>query len=161
MHHGHGKTAWTERLETEVAGITGLTTYPQCGTPEPARHANRRAFQDKLIHAVVVRQWQRKDDGPGGKTAVLTNAAIQRPLQPFDDDDDRSRIEHCCIKADKQPWDLGHSPQKTARAVRVPVVFTWLMFALATAYRLEGERAARGGEPVGWQRLRRQVLEQT
>jgi hypothetical protein len=35
------------------------------------------------------------------------------------------------------------------------------MFALATAYRLQCEREDRGGEPVGWQRWRRQLLEQT
>ena len=35
------------------------------------------------------------------------------------------------------------------------------MFALATAYRLQCEREAMGGEPVGWQRWRRQLLEQT
>jgi hypothetical protein len=43
----------------------------------------------------------------------------------------------------------------------VHVVFTLLMFALATAYRLQCEREARGEEPVGWQRWRRQLLEQT
>jgi hypothetical protein len=58
-------------------------------------------------------------------------------------------------------WDLGHPPQKTERPVRVHVVFTLLMFALATAYRLQCERAALGGEPVGWPRWRRQLLEQT
>ncbi len=70
-------------------------------------------------------------------------------------------LEHCCIKAAKQPWELGHPPQKTARAVRVHVRFTLLMFALATAYCLPCEHEARGGEPVGWQRWRRQLLEQT
>jgi hypothetical protein len=35
------------------------------------------------------------------------------------------------------------------------------MFALATAYRLQCEREALGAEPVGWQRWRRQLLEQT
>jgi hypothetical protein len=54
----------------------------------------------------------------------LTNASVQRPLQPFDDDDAHSLIANCCIKAAKQPWDLGHPPQKTARAVRVHVMFT-------------------------------------
>jgi hypothetical protein len=39
-------------------------------------------------------------------------------------------------------------------------MLTLLMFALATAYRLQGEREATGGEPVGWQRWRRQLLEQ-
>jgi hypothetical protein len=29
VRHGPGREAWTERLETEVVGITGLTTYDQ------------------------------------------------------------------------------------------------------------------------------------
>jgi hypothetical protein len=91
----------------------------------------------------------------------LTNAPVDKPLRPFDDDDDRRLIEHCCITAAKQPGDLGHPPQTTERAVRVHVLFTLLMFALATAYRLPCEREDRGGEPVGWQRWRRQLLEQT
>lgn len=41
------------------------------------------------------------------------------------------------------------------------VVFTVLLLALATAYRLRGERAAVGAEPVGWPRWRRQVREQS
>jgi hypothetical protein len=43
----------------------------------------------------------------------------------------------------------------------VHVVFTLLRFALATAYRLQCEQADTGGEPIGWQRWRRQILEQT
>jgi hypothetical protein len=82
-------------------------------------------------------------------------------LRPFDDDDDRSLIENCCIKEAKQQWNLGHPPQKTEGAVRVHVLFTLRMFALATAYRLQCEREDRGGEPVGWQRWRRQLLEET
>jgi hypothetical protein len=85
---------------------------------------------------VVVRQWHGRDDGPAGKTVFLTNAPVDNPLRPFDDDDDCRLIENCCIKEAKQPWDLGHPPQKTDRAVRVHVLFTLLMFALATAYRL-------------------------
>jgi hypothetical protein len=45
--------------------------------------------------------------------------------------------------------------------VRVHVLFTLLMFALGTAYRLQCEQEATGSEPVGWQRWRRQLLEQT
>ena len=69
-------------------------------------------------------------------------------------------IENCCIKEAKQQWDLGHPPQKTERAVRVHVLLTLLLFALATAYRRQCERKATGGQPVGWQRWRRQLLEQ-
>ena len=108
-----------------------------------------------------MRKWPGKDDGPGGNTVFLTKAPVDQPLRPFDDDDDRSLIEHCGIKATKQPWDLGHPPQKHDRAVRVPVLFTLLMVALATAYRLPCACEASGGEPVGWQRWRRQLLEQT
>jgi Transposase DDE domain len=161
VRHGQGTAAWRERLETEVVGITGLTTYDQYGTADHGRHAHRRDFQPNLINAVVVRKWNNRDYGPGGKTVFLTNASVQQPLQPFDDYDDRSLIENCCIKEAKQQWDLKHPPQKTARAVRVHVMFTLLMFALATAYRLQGEGEALRGEPVGWQRWRRQLLEQT
>jgi DDE family transposase len=161
VRHGQGKAAYTERLETQVVGITALTTYDQFGTPEHGRAHNRRDFQANPINAVVVRRWNGREYGPGGKTVFLTNASVENPLQPFDDYDDRSLIENCCIKEAKQQWDLGHPPQKTARAVRVHVLFTLLMFALATAYRLQCEREATGGEPVGWQRWRRQLLEQT
>jgi hypothetical protein len=109
----------------------------------------------------VVRQWQGRDDGPGGQTVFLTKASVQPPLHPFDDDDDRSLLEHCCSKEAKPPWNLGHPPQNTGRAVRVHVLFTFLMFALATAYRLRCEQAEVRAEPMGWQRWRRQLLEQT
>ena len=160
IRHGQGKSAWTERQETEVVGIEGLSTYDPYGTPAHGRHHNRRDFEANPIHAVVVRQWHGRDYGPGGKTVFLTNASVQQPLQPFDDDDDRSLIENCCIKEAKQQWDLGHPPQKTERAVRVHVMLTLLLFALATAYRLPCEQEASGGEPIGWQRWRRQLLAQ-
>jgi hypothetical protein len=161
IRHGQGKSAWTERQETEVVGIEGLTTDDQYGTPEHGHHHNRRDFEANPIHAVVVRQWHGRNYGPGGKTVFLTNASVQQPLHPFDDYDDRSLIENCCIKEAKQQWDLGHPPQKTGRAVQVHIVFTFLMFALATAYRLRCEQAELRAEPVGWQRWRRQLLEQT
>jgi Transposase DDE domain len=161
VRHGQGKAAYTERLETEVVGITALTTYDQYGTPEHGRAHNRRDFQANPINAVVVRKWNGREYGPGGKTVFLTNASVAKPLQPFDDYDERSLIENCCIKEAKQQWDLGHPPQKTERAVRVHVMFTLLMFALATAYRLHCEWEATEGESVGWQRWRRQLLEQT
>jgi hypothetical protein len=161
VRHGPGRTAWTERLETEVVGITGLTTDDQYGSPEHGRQQHRRDFQPNPINAVAGRQWRGKDYGPGGKTVFLTNASVAKPLQPFADDDERSLIENCGIKEAKQPWDLSHPPPKTDRAVRVQVMCTLRLFALATAYRLECAREARGGEPVGGQRWRRQLLEQT
>jgi hypothetical protein len=74
---------------------------------------------------------------------------VEKPLQPFDDDDTRRLIEHGCIKASQPPWRWKHPPQNTARAVHVHVLFTVLLCALATADRLPGEQADSGKEPVG------------
>jgi hypothetical protein len=160
IRHGQGRTTWAERLETEVIGIAGLTTYDQYGTVGHGHHHIRHDFQPNPINAVVVRRWNGRDYGPGGKTVFLTNAAVTKLLQSFDDDD-RSLIENCCITEAKQQWDLGHSTQKTERAVWVHVVFTLLIFVLATAYRWQYEQAATGEEAVDWQRWRRQPLPQT
>jgi hypothetical protein len=161
VRHGQGKTAWSERLETEVVGIVALTTDDQYGTPAHGRHHHRRDFQPNPITAVVVRQWHGRDVGPGGTTVLLTHAPVEKPLQPFETDDDRSLIENCCLKECQQPWSLKHPPQQSARAVRVHVIFTLLLFALATAYRLQAEPDDLGKEPLGWQRWRRQLLEKT
>jgi hypothetical protein len=99
---------------------------------------------------VVAHPWDGQDSGPGGKTIWLTNAPVEKPLQPFDDDDDRGLIGHCYIKVAKQPWDLSHPPQQSERAVRVHVALTLLLLVWATAYRLPREREATAGEDVGW-----------
>ena len=158
--HGQGKHRWTERLETEVVGIADLTTYDQYGPEEHARQRYRKDFEEHPLNAVVVRKWNNRDYGPGGKVVFLTNETVDKPLAAFDAYDDRSLIENCCIKESKQAWNLKHPPQKTERAVQVHVFFTLAMFALATAYRLQAEQAAVGDEPMGWQRWRRQLIQQ-
>jgi hypothetical protein len=82
-------------------------------------------------------------------------------LPVFDAEDDRRLLEPSCLKGAQRPWELGQPPQKPARAVRVHVVFTRRLSALATASRWPCEREATGGESVGWQRWRRQRLAQT
>jgi hypothetical protein len=161
VRHGPGQAAWTERLETEVVGITGLTTDAPYGTEEHGRQPHRRHFVPHPIKAVVVRQWHGREDGPGGNPVFLTKAAVPQPLPPFDDDDDRRRMENGWIKEAQQQGDVKHPPQKTARAGRVPGLFTLRLFALATASRRQCEPHALGGEPGGWQRWRRQLPEQT
>jgi Transposase DDE domain len=158
--HRQGKHRWRERLETEVVGLSALTTYDQYGPEEHAQHHYRQDFEGHPLNAVVVRQWNSRDYGPGGKVVFLTNEAVAKPLHIFDTYDDRSLIENCCIKESKQAWNLKHPPKKTERAVQVHVLFTLAMFALATAYRLQAEQAAGGDEPVGWQRWRRQLIQQ-
>lgn len=145
VRHGQGPTARTERLETDVGGLTDRTTAAPEGTPEQGCQANRRDFQAHPSPGVVVRQWQGTDAGPGGHTVLLTQAPVEQPWRVCDDEDDRRLIEACWIKEATPPWELGHPPQKHARAVRVPVGFTRLRFALTPASRLP--RQARGDEP--------------
>jgi hypothetical protein len=71
--------------------------------------------------------------GPAGKTVFLTNAPVDKPLQPVDDDADRSLLENCSIKESTPQGRLPPPPQNRARAVRVHVLLTLLLFALATA----------------------------
>ncbi len=143
--HGQGQGAWSERRETEGVGIIGLTTDDHYGSPAPGRQQHRRDGQPNPINAVVVRKWRGKEHGPGGTTVFLTHASVAKPRQPVDDDDARRLSETCCITEAKPQWDLGPPPPKTDRAVRVQVLCTMLRFALATAYRRECEREARGG----------------
>jgi hypothetical protein len=159
--HGQGQTAWTERLETAVVGMTGRTPEAQEGTAAHGRQAHRRDVPPHGLTAVGVRTWQGREYGPGGKPVFLTNAAVQPPLQPFDDDDARRLIEPCGLKEAKPPWARAHPPQHNERAVRGPVLLTRLLCALATADRWRCAPEAVGGEPVGWQRWRRQLVAQT
>ena len=50
--------------------------------------------------------------GPGGKVVFLTNETVDKPLAAFDAYDDRSLIEHCCIKESKQAWNLKLPPRR-------------------------------------------------
>jgi hypothetical protein len=161
VRHGPGQGARTARLETEVVGITGLTTDDQEGTVEPGRDASRRDVAANPLNAVGVRPWHGRDDGLGGNTVFRTHAAVDTPWPPCDDDDERRLSDNCGMQAAKPPGDLGQPPQTTARAVRVPVRFTLRLVAWATASRWPCEREAVGGEPVGSQRWRRQLLEHT
>jgi hypothetical protein len=109
VRHGQGKTAWTERRGMEVVGLAALTTDDQYGTPEHGRGHNRRDFQPNPINAVVVRTWNGHAYGPGGKTVSLTNAPVDNPLQPFDEDDDRRLIEYgWCARKRKMSFRVPH-----------------------------------------------------
>jgi hypothetical protein len=79
-------------LETTAAyDGCGQVTRPRKITDQygHGRLHNRRDFAATPIHAVVVHQWQRRDIGAGGTTVFLPTAAVQRPLPPCEDDEDR------------------------------------------------------------------------
>ena len=109
----------------------------------------------------MVRQWPHRDDGPGGKPVFVTKAAGDKLVQPFDEAEERRLIEHGCLQERTQPWSLPHPAPNNARAVRVQVVCTWRLCALATAVRWPCEQEDMGAAPVGWQRWRRPLRQQT
>jgi hypothetical protein len=158
--HGQGTHRGRARLETAVGGIAAVTTAAQYGPEEHAQRQYRQDCAGHPLHAVVVRQWNSRDDGPGGKGGCLTTETVAEPLNGVDTYEDRRLSAHCWIKERKPAWPLKHPPHKTARAVPVHVLFPLAMFALATAYRWRAAQAAVGDAPVGWQRWRRQLLQQ-
>jgi hypothetical protein len=144
VRHGQGKTAGTERLATDVGGMRGLPPDDQEGTPEQARQANRHAFQANPLNAVVVHQWQGKDEGPGGKPVFLPQAPVAQPWQVCEDEDERRRIEHCGRKVAKQPWERG-PPRRTTNG---PYGCRWSSPGGCARWRLRigGRVRARRGE---------------
>lgn len=132
---GIGKGRWVETLETEVAGIKGLTTYDQYGPAGFSKDAYKKSFTPHKINAVVVMKWDGKDYGRDNWVVYLTNMRVHKPLKVFDEYDGRSIIENCLFKESKGGWHIAHSPQKTEEAVTVHIFFTLMVFALTNAYR--------------------------
>ncbi len=145
-------------------GITELRSYEYDGMPEHGHQHPRYNFRANPLDALVARHWTWKDYGPGRTGVSLTKATVDQPVRLFDGDDDRSLPENRCLKGCKQQWHLGylgHQPQKTDWAVRVPGIFRLRMVALTSAYQWQCQREATVGEPVGWQQERYQLLAQT
>jgi hypothetical protein len=141
------KTATFGAKVTGIVDATDLETtvqYEGCG-----QVTRKRKITDKRgkVHDVEVTVY-------GFKLIVLIDARTKIPLAatvvPIHEHEVlsmRALVMQARINLD------GHA--------RLHVLFTLLMFALATAYRRQCEQEAMGEEPVGWQRWRRQLLEQT
>src|SRR6266567_445152 len=95
----------------------------------------RKSFVGNSLNAVVVQTWDNHTPAGGG-TVYLTNGPVTDPFVVFDDDDWRSVIENGIFKEGKHPWHLTHFPQKTEEAVLVHCLFTLMVMALCTAFRL-------------------------
>lgn len=146
VRHGHGKTAWSESLTTRLVGLESLTTYDAFADPQEAVHRNRAGYTPQPLNAVVVRTWDNREY-PDGGLVYLTNGPVNDPFRVFDDYDWRSVIENGIFKEGKHPWHLTHFPQKTENAVIVHCVFTLLVMALSTAFRLWKAQGAPEAEP--------------
>jgi hypothetical protein len=157
IRHGHGKTAWTEKLTTVLVGVEGLTTYDAYADPTEAAHRNRTDYPPHRLNAVVVRMWENREDPKGG-IVYLTNGSVADPFVVFDDYDWRSVIENGIFKEGKHPWHLTHFPQKTEAAVIVHCFFTVLVMALCTTFRLWQAQGAPEPKPSPTTRAQTQTV---
>ena len=173
VRHGHGQNQTTEELVTRLVGLEGLTSYGLYGPKEYTKHYRRKNYQANPINAVVVLEWESKDEN---NHVYLTNGPVDDPFEAFDDYDGRSLIENCLFREGKGPWNLQqYFPQRNEQGVLVHTFFTMAVQALATAYRLwerEQELSAQKAEAadrlldysllggIGTQRWRRQLKQE-
>jgi hypothetical protein len=158
--HGQGPPRGTARLEPAVVGLAACTTYDQDGAAEPARQRYRKDVEEPPRQAGGVRQWHKRDSGPGGQGVLLTHETVEQPLAACDASDARSLSEHCGSKASTPAWPRKPPPQQTARAVPRHVCCPRALLARATASRWQAAQAAVGDEPRGGQRWRRPLIPQ-
>ena len=134
VRHGHGRNQTTEKLITRLVGLEGLTSYGLYGPEEYTKHYRRKNYQANSINAVVVLEWDSKQER---NHVYLTNGPVDDPFEPFDDYDGRSLIENCLFREGKGPWNLlQHFPQRNEQGVLAHTFFTMTVQVLAIAYRL-------------------------
>lgn len=138
VRHGHGRSATTETLTTELAAVTDLDEYLPFGPPPGERRSRK---ENPRLNAVVVRMWDNRVLEEGGHV-YLTNGTVEDAFAVFDTYDGWSLIENGLFREGKGPWVLEHAPQKNENAVMVHVVFTMAVMALATAYRIWSRQQA-------------------
>jgi len=166
--HGYGTKRTVEVLETEVIGISDLTSWDQYVDPYYEEAPNSKRYSPSPINAVVVRKWDNEEYGPEGKVVYLTNQSVTKPLTVFDDYDCRSLIENVLFREGKQAWALEVIPKKTQRAATAHIYVTFAMIALTTAFRswTEQEEEQRdlisplSLEAIGTTRWRRELKRQ-
>lgn len=149
---GYGKKARQKTVETEVVGVPGLLTMETYGPPGHAERQNRNDFKPNPINAVVVRTWRgRVFKRP---TVFITNDSVQEPRKPFDQYDERSRIENGVFREGKQDWSLERPPKKSEAGVMAHAYLTLAAIALTRCYRLEIKTSQQAGERKATQQQR-------
>ena len=132
---GKGKKAHPVQLETELVGIKNIAMLDTYGPPEHTRHANRKDFKANPLNAIVIKKWDNKKPRKGKAAVFITDLPVRNPFIGYDLYDDRSLIENCLWREEKQKWYLKNPPKRTAEGVAVHTFLTMTVFALATAFR--------------------------
>ena len=123
------------KINTNLAGIKGLTTLDSYCSPEAFKHKNSKSFKPEKLNAVVVKKWDNTKYNVNKGVVYLTNKNVDDPFDIFDGYDDRSLIENLLFRETKQGWHLERSPKKSFRAMTAHVFLTMATHALTLAYR--------------------------
>lgn len=145
--------------ETDVLGVSGLTSYDAYGPKGHEENKYKKDFKPNPINVVWVRKWAGREQKNGGPV-FLTNIEIKNPMWIVDYYDDRSLIENGTFRTGKQYWSLKHPPKRTAKGMKIHIYFTMMVIALTTAfrnYKAKEEEAERKGKETGIARYRRAI----
>jgi hypothetical protein len=157
---GSGKNAVKQTLTTTLVGIRDLpcdwwnTEGSECSA------INSKAFEPKLVNAVVVLRWDGAPQDAEKEVVFLTTDPARDPFVAFDAYDDRSLIENMCIREAKEAWHLENHPKRSEAGVRVHAFFVFLCMALIAgfrAYKSKADEAERHGQDTGITRYRRKL----
>ena len=146
---GGRPVAVTETLE--VVGVEGCRTFETYATAAEIgksghKDRHKKSFEANPINAVVL---TREDGREHVDLVLLTNGPVKRPFVPFDDYDDRSRIENEINRELQQHWFIERPPQRTAKAAELHVLFVMLAFAMTQGFRLWEEQQLAEDEVKG------------
>lgn len=145
--------------ETECIGVNGLVSYDAYGPEGHEKDKNKKDFRPNPINAVWVKKWAGRVTANGGPV-YLTNIEIKNPMWIVDCYRDRSLIENGTFRTGKQHWSLTHPPKRTAKGMKIHIIFTMMVIALTTAfrnYKTKEEKAEQKGKETGIARYRRKI----
>ncbi len=151
--HGYGKERYTEKIRTELIGVTGLLTCDWFNPQGSEANTTTKDFEPLPLNAVVVKTWDNKTPPIDKQVVLVTNGGVKDPFIAFDRYDDRSLIENNLFRDTKQNWCLEQPPRKTKEGVWVQVYVVMAMKALCTAFLMwqqEQGRCHQAGEQTTW-----------
>lgn len=160
---GKGKKAHPVKVETEIVGVSGITLLDSYGPLGQSRSANRKDFEAEPLNAIVVKKWKDKEPRKGKPAVFMTDLPVTDPFVGYDLYDDRSLIENCLWREEKQRWYLKNPPKRTEEGVTIHTLLTMTVFSLATAFRhwnKDQQKKIEAGKTTGiqlfWRELKMQ-----
>jgi hypothetical protein len=164
VNRGNGCNAYSEKIVTEIYGVSELNTYTAYGPPGHGKDSAKKSFKANPINAIVVTQWENHNYGWEKSKVFVTNMpVVPNPFDAFEAYDDRSIIENSLFRQTKQSLHLQYPINKTQEGMRLHCIFTMSIFALMNAYKQWAEKqysAIKDGQECGLKRFWKQLKAQ-